>query len=71
MKEHKEQVRLERRRRLARALKANLTRRKAQRRKQQSSLNASEPPVDQEPAQEGCPGSAVVLGTGDTGGGKR
>jgi hypothetical protein len=71
MKERKEQERLERRRRLAQALKANLARRKAQRRKRQASQGLSEAQTEGKPSQEGCPDAAVVLGTGDTGGGKR
>jgi hypothetical protein len=71
MTKRKEQERLERRRRLVQALKANLARRKVQRRKQQASHGPSEAQADREPSQEGCPDAAVVLGTCDTGGGKR
>jgi hypothetical protein len=71
MTEHKEQLRLERRRRLAQALKANLARRKAQRRQQRASHDPRERRVEREPSQEGCPDGAVVLGTNDKDGCKR
>ena len=71
MKEGKEKIRVERRQRLAQALKANLTRRKAERRKEAARSKPNEPQAKQEPSQECCPSAAIVLGTGDTGGCKR
>ena len=71
MKESKEKIRLERRQMLAQALKANLTRRKAQRRKERAGPGSNEAQAKREPSQEGCPGAAIVLGTGDTDGYKR
>jgi|SoiMetStandDraft_2_1073263.scaffolds.fasta_scaffold563139_2 hypothetical protein len=64
----KDQTRIERKRRLAQALKANLARRKAQRRRQQTNRGPGEAGSERETSQEGCPGDAVVLGTGHTGG---
>jgi hypothetical protein len=71
MKKGKEKIRLERRQRLVQALKANLTRRKAEHRKERASPGSNEAQEKRELSQEGCPGSAIVLGTGDTGGCKR
>jgi hypothetical protein len=68
MKEHKNEARLERKRRLAKALKANLVRRKGQRQKQEASNGPRDAGVRHDATQEGCPGGAIVLGTGDTGG---
>ena len=71
MKEGRDKMRLERRQRLAKALKANLTRRKGERRKVRASPGSNEAQARREPSQEGCPDAAIVLGTGDNGGCKR
>jgi hypothetical protein len=68
MKEHKDQVRLERKRRLANALKANIGRRKAQHRRKEQSGCGQGTGKPEPGSQEGCPGAAIVLGTGHTGG---
>ena len=68
MKEQKNEARVERKRRLAKALKANLARRKLLRHKEEARNGPKDFGARQEPTQEGCPDAAIVLGTGNTGG---